>query len=159
MMDLPTAKECEEVFHAALSAGDTQGVYAALFVMGVQDPARAQHLLTLLDTATTIAQATRDNTRSVGLRIVGLISGQPSSIDGQWVVEYDPTRPGTDPNGRPMTAHVVCSPDPARAHRFATVDDAHTYWRTPSGRTRPDGQPDRPLTAFTIITETLETTP
>lgn len=156
MSDLPTSDECEEVFHAALRAGDPQGVYSALIVMSIQDPARAQHLATLLDLATRTRQTS--STSPIGLRIVGLISGQPSALDGQWVVEYDPTRPGADPHGRPMTAHVVCSPDQARARRFETVDDAHTYWRTPSGRTRPDGCPDRPLTAFSILAEPLETT-
>lgn len=154
--DLPTPSECEEVFHAALRAGDSQGVYSALIVMSVQDPARAQHLATLLDLATSTKRP--DRTSQVGLRIVGLISGQPSPLDNQWVVEYDPTRPGADPHGRPMTAHVVCSPDPARARRFESVDDARAYWRTTSGRTRPDGQPDRPLTAFSVLAEPVETT-
>jgi hypothetical protein len=88
--------------------------------------------------------------RPVQIQIVGLSSGRPSPIDGQWLVEYDPTRTGTGPDGNPTTAHIVCSPDQQEGRLFETAATAHAYWRTPSGRTRPDGQVDRPLTAFTV---------
>lgn len=44
---LPSAEQCEEIFHAALSAGDGRGVEAALRLLAVQDPHRAQALLDL----------------------------------------------------------------------------------------------------------------
>jgi len=42
---MPPADECERIFHAALSAGDTRGVEAALVLLAVQNPHRAQALL------------------------------------------------------------------------------------------------------------------
>ncbi len=42
--DLPTAEQCEETFHAALRERDIRGVEAALLVLAVQDPHRAQDL-------------------------------------------------------------------------------------------------------------------
>ncbi len=159
-MDLPTPDMCGLAFHAALQDGDAQGVHAALLVMAVQDPARAQHLHDCLELALQVASTTfAGDTRPVGLRIIGMVSGRPCAFDGQWIVEYDPTRPGRDPDGHPMTAHIVCSPDPAQARRFATTDEAQAFWQTTSGRTRPDGQPDRPLTAFSVVTQPVETTP
>lgn len=92
----------------------------------------------------------------VGIRLLGLNSGRPCPFDGQWLVEYDPTRAGVDPSGRPMRAHVVASADPARAMRFDSPAAAHQVWRASSGRTRPDGQPDRPLTAFHVIVEPFD---
>lgn len=45
-----TADQCEQIYHAAMAAGDIDGVYAALTAMAVRDPHRAQDLkdLTLL---------------------------------------------------------------------------------------------------------------
>lgn len=45
-MENLTADACEEIFHAALSAGDARGVEAALRLLAVRDPHRAQRLLT-----------------------------------------------------------------------------------------------------------------
>lgn len=42
------ADTCEQIFHAALAAGDIKGVEAALTVMAPQDPHRAQGLLDML---------------------------------------------------------------------------------------------------------------
>ena len=53
----PTPDELERVFRAAVSDGDAQGVDAALRLMAVQDPHRAQRLLDALDGALTIAHA------------------------------------------------------------------------------------------------------
>lgn len=39
-----TAVDCERIFHAALAAGDARGVEAALTVLAVRDPHRAQLL-------------------------------------------------------------------------------------------------------------------
>jgi hypothetical protein len=54
---LPSPGDLEIVFHMALRAGDAKGVEAALKVLAVQDPARAQMLFDLLKTAVHIAQA------------------------------------------------------------------------------------------------------
>jgi uridine phosphorylase len=51
----PTPDQLEQVFHAALKEGDARGVGAALRLMAVQDPGRAQRLADALDTALKIA--------------------------------------------------------------------------------------------------------
>jgi hypothetical protein len=43
--DQPTADQCEQIFHAALAKGDTEGVEAALVGLALRDPHRAQDLL------------------------------------------------------------------------------------------------------------------
>lgn len=50
-----TPDECEQLFHAALEAGDARGVEAALTVLAVQDPHRAGYLLELTRFALTLA--------------------------------------------------------------------------------------------------------
>lgn len=55
--DLPTADQLEEVFHAALRAGDAKDVDAALRLMAVQDPHRAELLLDMLQLALQLAGA------------------------------------------------------------------------------------------------------
>lgn len=95
----------------------------------------------------------------VGIRILGFMSrhsgGPPTPYDGLLLAEYDPNRPGTDPDGRPMIAHVVATDDPAKAMRFPSAKEAIECWRQPSGHIRPDGKPDRPLTAFAMEIERL----
>lgn len=87
------------------------------------------------------------------LRIVGLAGARPSPFDGQWLVEYDPTRPGTDPNGVPILAHLVTTPDRSKALRLGGLAAAHALWTKESGHTRPDGRRDRPLCAFDVVVE------
>lgn len=49
-----TADEWEQVFHATLNAGDLQGAEAALRVLAIKDPHRAQHLMDLTRMALTL---------------------------------------------------------------------------------------------------------
>jgi hypothetical protein len=91
-----------------------------------------------------------DDMKLTGIRILGLVAGEPSPFDGQWLVEYDPTRPGSDPHGRPMFAHIVTTPDAAKALRFPDVAAAVDYYRADSGLPYPR---NRPLTAFTVMFE------
>lgn len=79
--------------------------------------------------------------------------GRPTPFDGQWLVEYDPTRPGTGPNGQPMSAHIVCSPNLADAHRFPDTAAAHACWTAQSGKPWPK---NAPLTAYTVAFEPVE---
>jgi hypothetical protein len=51
-----TVEQCEQIFHAALKAGDARGVEAALLVMAPQDPERAQVLLDSVRVGLAIAQ-------------------------------------------------------------------------------------------------------
>ncbi len=77
------------------------------------------------------------------MQIVSTASGGPTPFDGQYVVEYDPTRPGVSP----ATVHLVCNPDIEKARRFPDVAAVHAYWCQTSGRPYPA---DRPLTAYTV---------
>jgi hypothetical protein len=86
------------------------------------------------------------------IQIEGLSDGTPTVFDGQYLKEYDPSRDGVDPSGQPMLAHVVCTDDPAAALHFENAGEAHRLWTLVDRRhpVRPDGKPNRPLTAFTI---------
>jgi hypothetical protein len=77
-------------------------------------------------------------------------------LDGRWLADYDPTRPGTDPGGRPMTAHIVTTADPAAALAFPDVGAAHACWTKESGLPYPR---NAPLTAWTISVEPLPEPP
>jgi hypothetical protein len=90
------------------------------------------------------------------LKILGLVSGEPSPFDEQFLQEYDPERDGVNPtDGRPMFAHIVTTPDLANAKRYpdkaaAMEDYRRVCQRDPhGGRKTQDGRPNRPLTAFT----------
>ena len=81
------------------------------------------------------------------------MGGVPTPIDWQWVIEPDPTRPGIGPNGEPMSAHLVTTPDKARARRFTPVE--RSGYRLEHG-TRADGKPNQPITAWTVEFETVD---
>ena len=90
--------------------------------------------------------------KKVTIRIIGLIGGTPTPFDGQYVVEYDPGRAGVEPgSGMPMIAHLVTTPDKANASRYE-VGEAFEVWKAvdPANPRRPDGEPNRPLTAFSV---------
>lgn len=71
-------------------------------------------------------------------------------LDGKYLVEYDPSRPGgKSPLGYDLLVHIVVTDDPAKARSFNTVSEAFAYWRQPYG-IREDGKPNRPLTVFMI---------
>lgn len=86
----------------------------------------------------------------VVIQIVGLINGQPTEYDGQFVVEYDPSRDGMI-NGMPMLCYLRTTPNVEQATRYAS-DQAFELWRSVDKRNpvRPDGRPNRPFTAFSI---------
>jgi hypothetical protein len=78
------------------------------------------------------------------VRIIGLADGRPHLSDGQWLVAYDPYAF----NGR---GEIRTTADRSEA----TVWDLkafHALYKTAVG-TRPDGKPNRPLTAFHLSVE------
>lgn len=87
--------------------------------------------------------------RPVIVRLVGLVSGHATPMDGQWLVDYDPTRPGFDPEGGRMLCHLVATANRATARRFANAAEALEFVHRADG-IRPDGKPNRPITAFTL---------
>jgi len=69
---------------------------------------------------------------------------------GAWLRSYDPEAYG----GRGIADWTV---DPAKAMRFKTGSEAMVLYTTRSRTrpSRPDGKPNRPLTAFTVSVEQL----
>lgn len=110
----------------------------------VLDEIRAEHL-----------DAADGEKSAVVVRLLRVIDGRRTSLDGGWLVEYDPTRPGVGPNGEPMAAHITVCQAWEQARRFAGVAEAHAYVSRTSGAVRPDGRPDRPLTAYSLATYTV----
>lgn len=85
----------------------------------------------------------------VTIKLIGLGSGGSSPFDGQYVKAYDPHKNGTDPNGREMNCYLETTPNITDALIFPTAYEALEFWRQQVGL-RPDGKPNRPLTAFTV---------
>jgi hypothetical protein len=66
---------------------------------------------------------------------------------GEWLSFFD-----VDAGDAYRSGLADCSPDPARALRFPTIEAATACWQQQSTRIplRLDGLPNRPLTAFTV---------
>lgn len=86
------------------------------------------------------------------MKIEGLVIGAASPYDGEYVKEWDPGR------GEPGEAWLVTTRNPAEAKHYARAAEAlDDYERVdPRQPTRADGQPNRPLTAFSISFDTWE---
>lgn len=85
-----------------------------------------------------------------GIRVWAFADGTPVPRPGEWLrwFDYDASDEGNDyPTGNGDT-----TPNPAEAFPFATVEQAWEAWKRPSQKTprRPDGKPNRPMTALTI---------
>lgn len=80
------------------------------------------------------------------LRLVGLVNGGASEFDGKYVVEYDPSAYAED--GTYQGGKLLVADDPLAARLFDDASRALEYWRQSYGL-RPDGKPNRPLTAYT----------
>lgn len=82
---------------------------------------------------------------AVLIRIIENAAGLACLEAGMFVAEMD-----VDAfNGQ---GRLVAAADPANARRFATVRKALEYYKRPSTVRpwRPDGKPNRPLTAYTV---------
>ena len=84
------------------------------------------------------------------MRILSYAGDGPTPFDDQYLVEYDPARPSTAPDGTRLPFHLVTTPDPEHAHHFATTGDALECWRKEHGVRSGDGRPNSPLTAWTV---------
>lgn len=82
--------------------------------------------------------------------IAGRADGTRTDLDGDYLVTYDPD--AHDGGG-----DVLTSPNIEDATRFASAREAWLVWQMQSGvrPLRPDGQPNRPLTAFNIIIQAV----
>lgn len=86
--------------------------------------------------------------KRVVMRLVSLANGRSTPCDGQWLKTFDPE--ANAPNY--PTGEAVWTADVKEAMVFDDAVKAHRFWRQESQRVprRPDGQPNRPLTVFTI---------
>lgn len=88
------------------------------------------------------------------IQLFSLIGGGETAFDGQYLVEFDPSRNGREPGpgGRAMSCHLVTTPHLWQATRYTPEQAVNTVMavdeRYPE---RPDGEPNRPLTAFTLM--------
>lgn len=81
------------------------------------------------------------------MRIKSGANGRVTRFDGQWVVSHDPDR-----------FKLITTPHKKLARVFNGANEAFEYWLEQSTRTplRPDGKPNRPLTAFSVLIEDAE---
>lgn len=79
--------------------------------------------------------------------------------DGAYLKSFDPDwmPPGVTPETAPMTGLADWTTDTAEALTFPDAGEAGGFWRQQSTvkPLRPDGAPNRPLTAYTVAVEPL----
>lgn len=82
------------------------------------------------------------------IRILGFANGQPCPHEGEYVKTMDFEAHG----GR---GYLTTTPDIAEAKKFAGFIEAAGFWKTISKTRpkRPDGKPNRPLTAAHVEIE------
>lgn len=82
------------------------------------------------------------------IQILGLASGEPSPVDGLWIHRYDPD----EEDGR---GALYPSSSVQDAQRFPTTAAVIAFYQQQSKHHpyRGDGQPNKPLTAYTVMVE------
>lgn len=84
-------------------------------------------------------------THSTVIRIVKRVDGADTAADGQYLISYDPTI-------KDDVFTLTFTTDMHKARRFLTLASAVDCYRkiSPNHPTRADGEPNRPLTAYTV---------
>lgn len=84
------------------------------------------------------------------IRIIGLAADLPCDIEGWYIAAYD-----TDHENELGLGVLTPTKFPENAKRFDDFGAAVAFWRQTSRTVpeRPDGKPNRPLTAFTVTME------
>jgi hypothetical protein len=79
------------------------------------------------------------------IQAIGFANGMPCPHAGQYLESFDHEVFNGEGYGE-------FTPDPAKAKRFPDFAAAVLFWRRPSKvrPRRPDGEPNRPLTALTV---------
>jgi hypothetical protein len=90
------------------------------------------------------------------IKLVSLVSGVESDMDGKYVKSYEPRRPGRSPTGKPMLVDLQVTDNWDEALHFTGVVAARAEWMRWDGTIRPDGKPSRPMTAFNMSTAKRE---
>lgn len=86
------------------------------------------------------------------LKIMELACGDPSEFDGKFVQKYDPTFREAD--GSYEGGILEVCDDPKNAKQFASAAEAMECWRQSFGL-RPDGKPNSPLTAWSVLVDPI----
>lgn len=88
------------------------------------------------------------------LKIWGWAGGQEPLADGQFLKAFDEAD-----DGSLSTVEFTANTD--NAMKFESLSDAFSFWKTQSTTVplRPDGEPNRPLTAFNVEVINLERNP
>jgi hypothetical protein len=83
------------------------------------------------------------------LRIQGLVDGTPSPYDGLYLTRFD------FDDCEPGQCRLHATAHHTEALRFESMLEALEVWKTvdPRAPLRPDGEPNRPLTAFSVSVE------
>lgn len=80
------------------------------------------------------------------IKLIGTTIGIRTEHDDQWLVEYDP-----DGGENPYAGRIVTTPNLDEARRFTAAEATATWMQVSKAHpTRPDGKPNRPLTAFSV---------
>lgn len=81
------------------------------------------------------------------IKLIGLSNGEDTQFDGKFVKLYDPHY---CPDGEQYDGgKLEVTPNRDEALEFPDAKAAIEYWRQSHG-IRPDGKPNRPLTAFSV---------
>lgn len=85
------------------------------------------------------------------IKAIGYASGAPCHFAGQYLEWYDPDV------SNPLNQMAGFTSDPAKAKRFADAGAAMAEWNRVRSvdPVRPDGKPNKPLTAITVVLETI----
>lgn len=85
------------------------------------------------------------------LKIIGLVNGHKTKLDGEYLKYYNP-------NDHDGLGEFQSTPDIEEAQTFKTMIEALELWKEQSKKIpfRPDGKPNRPFTAFSVIVVTKE---
>lgn len=81
-----------------------------------------------------------DKTGTLVMRVLGFASGAPCPATGKYLQEYTPFH---------ETTKGTFTPNINEAKHYADIEALMSDYRTSIGL-RPDGKPDRPITAFNI---------
>lgn len=76
------------------------------------------------------------------MKVIGFADGQPCHVADQYLRSFTP-----DEEIKGVFTTFTTNPD--EAMQFASLETLLETWKHSIG-TRPDGKPDRPLTAFTV---------
>jgi len=85
---------------------------------------------------------------SCAIRLLRYATGESSRVDGEYVLDYEPA--SMDESGIYRNdGTLITTPDVLRAKQFETTAEAFLYYAKSNG-VRPDGKPNRPLTAWHV---------